>query len=730
MKINSEGNRYVKELREYLKSNFVNPPKDMYLKILEYQEQILVNKCIIISQLFSKDREEYFKKYNKLRLEGDNVKNHFVDSIITILKKIIQEESKPGVLISETRASEYKDVIIKDGEVLPDVEFDVKSLKLNLFYNNKIEFGFNENINIKPLDRSFSFIQSLKLDINGSGDQVVIPSKYEVICTARVKGAECGNIVEFCDIHKNSALTCSDSPTKHNPGHPIKKLEIAPVKESVVLYSYDGKEDLDKEAEDLKIFSLVEITKEKIICNAIYVVDNKDEYLLILSVKEEVEDNKTLVYNILKKDEKSRHFLDDIYKSLQYYFIKEHDIVMTNQNKIIGEIIMFILLNKLFYNVRMNALIVGSSGSGKSFWSSFVIPMFTFNNKVVSGSDITRNRFLGGRSNMISAFKNSLFQVGFVGTQDVVFCEESTEPLNKFFDVNNMNKESNIFSMLKIASGPYNVGIQGSRDVIPKASVIMVGNLEQLNHIQKYKELVAKRFRNYSAGEKYKNNWPLFKPLEFYDRVELAKAHMHVRKYEWTGHYVTKLPEAEYARLAFMITLEDEESAFKTPEMEHESTLKKLHRIEFVNELKAVFNQQIPIEFKKEIYNYYVNEFLKNRNNIMKNGYKKLNTHILKKQFEIVYQFIFMNKLYYKQELKLTDMDKSLVEDFMLYNHNCINSDEAALIRKPLVNDYLGITDEDELLNYDLQKKEDYVKKLEAEKKELEDLTKGEDLIQ
>lgn len=727
-----QGNRFVKELNTFLKDNFVNAPKMMLSSIIIHKDDIIKDNAIDITKLFDEKNVDYFRKYNKVRIENNYLKFHFVENIITILEKIILEDGKAEVLTTETRSKTYKNVIEKDDELIPDDSFDIKSFKMNLFYNNKIEFGFNKNIPIRALDKSFSYIQSLRLSINGSGDQVIIPTKYEVICTERFKGVECGNIVTFCDVHKNNQIKCSDSPSKHNPGHTIKKIEIAPVKESVILYSYDGKDILNDKTEDIRIYSLVEIDKEKIKCNGIYVVENKDEYLLITSIETDESDIKTLDENILLKDDKSRHFLDDIFKSLKKYLLKEHNIIMTNQNKYVGEVIIFILLNKIFYDMRMNAFIVGTSGSGKSFWSNYVIPMFTFNYKIISGNDVTRNRFLGGRSNVISSFKNSVFQIGLVGTQDIIFCEESTEPLNRFFDVNNVNKESNLFSMLKVASSQYDVGIQGSKDIVPKASVIMVGNLEQLNHVQKYKSLVAKKYRHYSGGQNYKNSWPLYKQLEYYKNQELAKAHMYVRKYDWSGHYITKLPEAEYSRLSFFIALEDEDQHFKAPEMERETIFKRFHRKELIDELELIFNKKIPIEFKQEIYNYYVNEYLKKRNNIMKNGMKALNTHILKRQFEIVSQLIFMNKLYYNQEMVLNDMDKAIAEDFMLYNHNCLSNDEASLIKKPFINDYNSVVDEDDLFNYNIQQKEDYVKKQEDDKKAILELIddKGEDLLE
>ncbi len=724
----TEGNRYVKELRMYLKDNFCKLPKDLHVNLLKEAEQIIINNEVELKNILPEDKIENFKKYNNIRVIDTKFKQIYSDSIIKILKKIEEEESKVQILSTETRANTYRNVIIENGDIFPDEDFDIKSLKLNLFYNNKIEFSFNDKIKLQKLDKTSSFIQTLQLEINGSGDQVVIPTKYEAICTARLTGVECSNIVNFCDIHKNSSITCSDTPSRRNPGHIIKKLDDVPVKESIVLYSYDGKDALNESSGDLRIFSLVEITKEKVTCNAVHVIENKEEYIMILNIKEEEISALPFDQKILLKSDKSRHFLDDIYNSLHKYLLKEHNVVVTNQNKIVGEIIIFVLLNKLFYDIKMNAMIIGSSGAGKSFWSQYIIPMLTFNYKVISGSDVTRNRFLGGRSNMVSAFKNSAFQIGFVGTQDLIFCEESTEPLNKFFEPN-VDKNSNIFSMLKIASANYDVGIQGSKSVTPKASCVLIGNLEQLSHIQKYKEMVAKKYRNYSAGKKYKNHWPLFKPLEYYEDPDLAKAHLHIRKNEWMGHYVTKLPSAEQARFNFLLILEDEEVGFKKPALAKETQFKKYHRTEFINELSQLFNQKIPDKLREEIYEYFCNDFLKQRNNIMKNGYMKLNNHVFNKQLEIITQFTFMNKLYYNEEMKLNEMDKSLICDFMLYNYNCINSDEAALIKKPFVNDYLSIINEDDLTEFDFQKKEDYVNKLKEEQQQMSDMIEGDDLL-
>ena len=72
------------------------------------------------------------------------------------------------------------------------------------------------------------------------------------------------------------------------------------------------------------------------------------------------------------------------------------------------------------------------------------------------------------------------------------------------------------FFMLKKACGKkYNTGQQGSKQVIPKASFMMVGNLSDLKIPKgQYQKRVSKIYRQ-NSGKQFDYNTPLFKGIEW-----------------------------------------------------------------------------------------------------------------------------------------------------------------------------------------------------------------------
>jgi hypothetical protein len=56
----------------------------------------------------------------------------------------------------------------------------------------------NENNDrLDELDKSISYLQTLRLKINGKLEENLLPTKRKIICTEKEKGVECGNIVYF-----------------------------------------------------------------------------------------------------------------------------------------------------------------------------------------------------------------------------------------------------------------------------------------------------------------------------------------------------------------------------------------------------------------------------------------------------------------------------------------------------------------------------------------------------
>ncbi len=772
-------NPKIKKLRDYIKTNFIKPPKDFYKDIIESIDLILESEKILLKQVIKKrivrdkiatieQRIEQLKKYNNNKILPDNsLSVELTESIIFFLKEYKKNLSTPNKY-ENTRSYNYKEAEEDSDDedlILPLEGTDMNSVKMNLFFNKDVCYKFNPSLPVSSLDKSHSKMQTLRLKINGVLEHNTIITKRKVICTTKTKGVECGNVVYFSDVHLNSSIRCTDSNLIPHDGHIIKKTEKASVEESKIIYVYEGADigkpfvSLKKEnnsssfspSEEIMIASLVPLKHSYVTCNAIFVNDIDSSYILVLSVQEE--EIKPLDKPILLHSNKSSYFLDDIYMSLQSYLNEYHNISLTNQNRIIGHCIILQLLLNIFYNIRTNALIVGKSGSGKSIWSELLIPLFTLNHKNIMGTDITRNKFIGGRSNMNSNTVNSLFAAGYIATQDMIFAEECTNSLKDFQD-SILNQNNNIFHLIKASSGRYvDVAIQGGQKIYPKASTILVGNLEQLDFTQEYKTFVASKYRKLKGegDREYKEKWPLFKPIEYYvDELknrELAEAHAIVRQnYKGVSgrHFITRLPTAEMARYAFFIAIEDNlDSSRKLRELKKDSILTNPKREILIEELSKIFINplthqpyEVPLSLKKKINDFYNNEFYESRNNY-KNIFGStsfINAHIENNIIMIMEYLVWMNRLY-NNSLSLKENNKNLLEDmaknplsedekilinyFLSFNYNTLSPEEASMSTKPYINDFEALSSKG-AINIDLQNKEEFLKK-KKEEKEKED---------
>lgn len=737
-------NPYVNKLKKFIKTHFIQTPRDFYKDIIESHEQILASEKIFLRKVIKKHKDRSadsrynsFMRMNAARVDdNDCIIEELSSQIIDLLKNYRLELSKPSKRIS-TRSYEYKNAEEDEDDedlITPNDNTDLNSVKLNLFYNKDVNYKYVAFEEPHPIDKSSSTIQNLRLKINGVLEHNIVPIKRKAICTEKDKGVECGNEVFFSDVHLNSKIKCTDSlPKVMKDGHTIKNLNKAMVAESAIWYVYEGSDLINQESTEIIICSLVPINTNTITCNAIFVNDESNTFVLVLSIKEEkIEELKE---PILIKDKDSKYFLDDLYKSIQQYLRKYHNIILTNQNKIIGQIIMFQLLNNIFYHKRMNSLIVGKSGSGKSIWSELLIPLFTLNHKTILGTDVTRNKFIGGRSNLISSSVNSLFSAGYIATQNMIFAEECTNSLKDFQD-STLNQSNNIFHLIKACSGKeVDVAIQGGQKVYPKASTVLVGNLEQLSFTQEYKTLVASKYRKLCSEMKkeYKEKYPLFKPIGYYvnelKNIELAEAHSIVRQtYKNIAgyHYITRLPPAEMARYAFFVAIEDDlDDKRIRRELKKNESLENPKREHLIKELSKIFMdeenspKEIPYKLKEQINDFYNDEYYDERNNFKTifGVNQPINAHIENNIITIMEQLIWMNKLYRGEEkTELTENDKEIVRYFLSFNYNTLSLDEAAGRKKPYINDFNDLKKDS--INIDLESKEKFFEKIKQQKED------------
>jgi len=209
----------------------------------------------------------------------------------------------------------------------------------------------------------------------------------------------------------------------------------------------------------------------------------------------------------------------------------------------------------------------------------------------------------------------------------------------------------------------------------------------------------------------------MFRPISYYgmNNEKLAKAHLATRREYGDFNYITKLPIAETARFHFFVTLEDTGGTYTETDLISKDSFTNCHQKELRAELDKIFGdeREPPESLRREVQTWYHNYMGKTRNNYYLNKNKDLNEHIKKGLFSVALYYIFINKVYWKEEMKLTDGDKLLLKNFFLYNYNTLTQREADMIKKPEINDFQHYSQEE----MDVYLEE---KKMEEKRKEVE----------
>ena len=722
------------------------PPKDLALKLFNSYEKIIATNGINLSRLLNERELEQVKTYEAPRLDFREGCYYFSDEQKTFsclkenLIKCYDSIIGRVKIDDNTRDYSYKKVEEVDDDVLKFNEDNtINDLWLNLFYNYELNTQFNNKI---PLDalQVHGKVQTCSLSINNLASYKMIPTKYSIKCTAQNEvGAECSNYVEFCDIHKHSNIRCADNCHTSEKGHIIKNLNDAQVIERKKFYHYIIKDlsvNNEQDEREFEALSMNPLDEEDIICNCILSTIDKEDVIFILATKPV--ERKKLSQSILLKNPKNETALDDIFESMKKYYKHYHHFSLNNKNKYVAKVMLFQALSNIFFKERFHSFIMGKSGSGKSIYSKIIYPLFSFNYQYVIGTSITENRFLGGQDK----FKNYL--PGYAATQNFVFFEEASSALNFYHNAQEQKfgtNKNNLFEMLKNATGSeYNTSQQGSITCYPKASFTLVGNLEHLSLLKEaYEKAVAKQYKKFSEGNKnYDFTLPLFKPLEYYSKIigddALARAHAFVRLTKYASkYYMTGLPEAEQARFIFNIVLEEdresEKGVTKIPfNLGKEGKRFKVHRKDFLEELDFLKDYELDETFKKQIEDFYYDEFLVSRNNFLRRKNEDLNNHVKEGLFKAIYYFIIIEKLYWKEEMTLTALDKAKIVKFFKNNYNSLNLRESAEESTPFFNDF-EIVDTNNLKNLELIKNEEYYLKRKDEMAELNKQIRDDDLI-
>ena len=721
-----------KEIRKIIFENLSEINKtslidfNKYLPTGEYQAFFNTNTKIITNRVCKLENlqggiliQKLFKQVDILKQTGSST---FAEG-----GKIDTREVEP-----ENIETIYPTAVIDDEEYYhfkPNHDFSYNDLLMNYFkFGAKIKYMFKQDIALRKMTETESTLQRNSIEIMGFIDMLAIPIKYEIKCTARDKyNQECGNIINFCEAHKHSNIFCTDSlgDREVKNRHAIKKIDTAVSKELKNLYTYNAR-DMNSDGEKnetLIIVSTEEITDSIIESNGFFIADagaNTSVYYLI-SYKPKTSTTIELKGKILQKDrQKNYFFLHDMFESLKKYYTKYHKLPINNSNKIVGETILLQLLNNRYLDYISKSLVLGTSGSGKSFYTKVLPQLFTNKIQTIMGESVTRTMLLGGRSNVLSKRFNSPYSPGYVSTNDMLVLEESAGGLNKIASSKAGGRGLqdlgfNVVSALKNVGNKYemfNPGIQGSKDTMSMANIVMLGNITNLHTpLQEYEKHLVRVYKTITKGKMYSKKHPLFRPIEYYKELDinLAKAHQIIRQQFYNSkNYVTHLDEAEQSRFAIFILL-DNSGGQTTEELIDEAAngtdfrpLKtQPHKTEFLKELDEAFLKdgdpllEAPTDFKKSIRRFMAEYFYREPNNFVpeaplgKEGGNKINTHLFNAQTALMTNMLYLNKLYWGDEIIFTDDDKNLIRYYESYNYNSLNSKEATMGKRPLINNHI-----------------------------------------
>ena len=766
--------QFKKFIRKY--EIFSRDHNDLCVLLEENMKILLEKESICLEDL---DLEkEYIEKFssnsrnNIYEFEGrhflsknamDLLRKYFEGVVSSVSESVYVEKKKNELFDVE---STFFDSIYKVEE-----EFSYESLIRNWFLHPSIKYEFNTFLRwLSNDDLTENTVKQCKIEINGLSGDMMYPTKFRVVCTHKSKSNDpnkpkrqhtCGRVAEFCELDKFSPIFCthsiSDGKYIEGVSHPLKNLDDVRACEFVKLYSAeanlftkDGKELYS----NAQILSLVPLEDSVCIANVLQTKSKDIDVFFVLSYEKKIV-SVDLEEKILVRDEKNFTFLNDIYVSFQRYFKKYHNIEITRQNKYIGELYIFIALSNIFYSQIFRALIIGSSGSGKSWLTNLIFPMLTMKAKTLIGTSVTKNSFMGGRSNVKSVTGNDLFKPGYVATQDVIVLEEATNALTQFsLSMSGSNKfpidlKDNVFSMIKAANsgknGMYDVGIQGSKSCKERSSVIVLGNVEQLQSYGEYTRACRRKYKLLSSSsgsdERTLSWFPFLAPLEFYSRelksTTLMKAMQSVRtkilQEKSVAHYITLLPPAEQSRFHFLVFLEERKPANGVEEVFRQlgevDNTHKLHRVEMIKELSELFEKNPPKteELKRlntEVHEFVYKELFASRNNYISSHFQ--NTHLKLGVLDISFYYTLMQCRYFSKPLKLDEDCKIALRDFLERNYNTLNAEETCGAKKPRINDIEYIDSyelENEELDTEIKKDKEKEKKEEEDRRALEELS-------
>jgi len=678
----------------------------LYIDISENLGEILLNnkwkfdtvfktRTIQKKLLDSGHRIETFKKFN--RIPSDITE--FPADFIALIKEAKEEALNKQAEGLETELFEFKScdlAVTPDGSdgIKPKSIFDVFSYYTNLVVDNDIKYVYNNKVDVMKTVNDLN-IYKIKLKVEAAVGQAVIPLHYKGYCHKKDKfGGICGNEILVGHHQLATTIKCNVS-AKDKPdaeSHTVNVSKLEPIYRMYYIYLCTYKNDTGKEIEHT-FYSMYPIEDAIVNANCINCSfgssATKSSYTVILSTVKSESDLITIKKNIIDTETHTRSYLHSIFKNIQTYYKKYHGIEMTNKNRYIAFVILTQLINNKYNDHIQNAQIWGSSGSGKSYYAVMLPHLFTPKTGYYNGMTISRVGFIGGQDSVNGV---KIFRSGAISKDDLSIVEEGARPLDGYHDPSNM-RSFNIYESIKTLNPdmPIDIGIQGSKPVDWRSSLIFIGNMEGLESTKNYKSLVRREYKKLSGGKKFNNNLPVFANMKYYkDNSEaLARAHKLVRD-DILGdvNFLTRLPSAEQSRFDFCVYLIPDNKNIKHALPSNTKNM-LVHRANFIKELDDIFRYDEKLKpsvtLIDSVHEYLTTEYSKQNNNY---DLKNSTQHVYNRVFYNALYHTFNGRVYFNAELEcaLNEDEKLEISTWLRYNYNLLDTAEASYLARPEFN--------------------------------------------
>lgn len=640
----------------------------------------------------------------------------------------------------------------EDDEILiPSNEFDYRRFIMNAKDNIFIKYFYN-HLEEKTTNPTKQTLQTQKIRINNYFGEDALDVEYAIACQ------DCGKRIFFDRFYSKHSLKCDvcESTLSRTSSNITVDKKMKLYKYSVSIYN----EKEHRWVDDEKLWWSIEklFTGEQEV--QFVKINHKErdshsstDYNLIVAYNKFFRSEK-IGYDIITKEvPKGKVVSEHIYDCLCEYFHKEHDLTISNQNRMVNVLGVFSSLCNLCFSMKMSVVMLGESGVGKSFLTENILPALNLFNVIVSGTNVSKSKYVGGKPEVKSSLSAVIFQKGIVGTNNLVTIEEFGSVLNLYVTDSSKYMTNNILNMEKeFNDNTVKTTTHGTTEYPLKATRIFNGNLENLESYSEYRNELFREYKKL-GGIKFKSNLPIYRPVQWYIDIVgdelLARAHYNLRsgnriskpsvkKINWDfslNHYVLHVEDALFSRFSYVFVFEHnpyDNGSLSKEELNMRKGFnnfvdtKRIHTKQIVDEIEEIITKinldlvsqntsKMYADFFEEINEYIEEEFLKKRNNYIFGNKKRLNSHIKNRLLKKARAWFMLEKMFKKEKLELTEEDKELFEKFEVYNYNSLGFNESVGKTTPMFNDYYKFQDyEAKELNYQKIQQQNKLKRQQA----------------